>query len=162
MSTYFYSAATGGFYLEGLHPEIPEGAIEISAGTYVALLDGHSRGMGIILDASGIPSLQAPELPPAPDPAPIISSLAFDMRFTIDERVAIELASADDPAAALDQRSAAARLRVTQERAKKAQFIDLSDPATRAGVEQMETLGLLADGRAAEILDAPVLDQERP
>jgi len=53
-------------------------------------------------------------------------------------------------------------VRVSKERSNKARFTDLDDATTRAGVEQMETLGLIAEGRAAEILDAPVLDGERP
>jgi len=114
----------------------------------------------------------APEIPappdepePAPEPIPqnrIITNYAFEMRFTLDERVAIDLAGLDDPTAALEQRAMAAALRVSQERAKKAQFTDLDNPVVRASVEQMETIGLLAEGRAAEILDAPVLDEERP
>jgi len=162
MSTYFYSAATGGFYLTQLHATIPSDAVEISAETYAALLDGHSKGMDIVADNNGYPALHAPELPPAPEPAPIISNLAFDLRFTLDELVAIDLASIDDTVAPIEQRTAAAALRVTQERAKKAAFIDLSDPVTRTGVEQMEALGLLAPGRATEILDTPIQQGERP
>jgi len=107
--------------------------------------------------------------PPEPDPAPksipqnrIITNYAFDMRFTLEERVAIEMAGMDDPAATLEQRAQAAALRVSQERAKKAQFTDLDDPLVISSVQQMEARGLLAAGRAAEILDAPVLDIERP
>jgi len=107
----------------------------------------------------------APEPEPVPDPIPpnrIITNYAFDNRFTLDERVAIDLAGLDDPTAAMEQRAMAAALRVSQERAKKAQFTDLDNPTVRASVEQMEAIGLLAEGRAAEILDAPVLDEERP
>jgi len=106
-----------------------------------------------------------PDPEPEPDPVPhtrIITNLAFDLRFTLDERVAIELAGLDDPAAAPQQRAQAAALRVSQERAKKASFTDLDNPVTRASVEQMESLGLIGQGRAAEILDAPVQDEERP
>lgn len=42
-----------------------------------------------------------------------------------------------------------------------ASFIDLARPDTRAGVQVLETAGLLAAGRAAEILDAPIADTER-
>jgi len=160
--TYFYSPASGGFYLQGLHETIPEDAVALSADAYAALLDGHSKGMDIVPDGNGHPALHAPDLPPASEPAPIISNLAFDLRFTQAERVAIELASLDDPAAPLPQRTAAATLRVNLGRAAKAQFTDLSDPVTRDGVEQMEALGLLAQGRAAEILDTPVQPGERP
>ena len=43
-----------------------------------------------------------------------------------------------------------------------ATFIDLDRPDTRAGVQALEAAGLLIQGRALEILDAPVLDHERP
>ena len=42
-----------------------------------------------------------------------------------------------------------------------ATFIDLSRADTRAGVQMLETAGLLAAGRALEILDAPVTPEER-
>jgi len=111
------------------------------------------------------PATPEPEPVPEPDSIPanrIITNYAFDMRFTLDERVAIEMAGMDDPTATMEQRAMAAALRVSQERAKKAQFTDLDNPVVRASVEQMEAGGLLAPGRAAVILDTPVLDEERP
>jgi len=111
------------------------------------------------------PAIPDPTPEPEPEPIPqnkIITNLAFDLRFTLEERVAIELASLDDPAASMEQRAMSAALRVSQERSRKAQFTDLSDPVTRGGVEQMEALELLAQGRAAEILDTPIEDRERP
>jgi len=116
-------------------------------------------------DHAGFTAPAVPESDPAPGPVPpnrIITNYAFDMRFSLDERVAIEMAGLDDPAASMDARAQAAALRVSQERAKKAQFTDLDNPIVRASVEQMEAGGLLAPGRAAEILDTPVLDDERP
>lgn len=41
-------------------------------------------------------------------------------------------------------------------------FIDLDDPLTQYGLQQLEAAGLLAAGRAAEILTAPVQESERP
>jgi len=108
------------------------------------------------------PALPEPEPAPEPVPNKIITNYAFDMRFTIEERIAIEMACMDDPGAPMEQRAMAAALRVSQERAKKAQFTDLDNPVVRASVEEMETIGLLAEGRAAEILDASVQDEERP
>jgi len=103
--------------------------------------------------------------PESPEPIPqnrIITNYAFDVRFTEKERVDIEMAGLDDPTAPMEQRVMAGALRVAQERAKKAQFTDLDNPVVRASVEQMETIGLIGPSRAAEILDAPVLDEERP
>ncbi len=92
----------------------------------------------------------------------IITNLAFDMRFETSERVAIEIAALDDPSATMEARQQAAAIRVALQRADKASWVDLDAEVTRTSVQQFETLGLISAGRAAEILDAEVLDSERP
>lgn len=91
-----------------------------------------------------------------------ITRLAFRNRFTTSEKVALEIASLDDPAAPMAQRQQAAALRATLADTAAATFIDLFRAETRAGVQMLETAGLLATGRALEILDAPVTPGERP
>lgn len=103
--------------------------------------------------------------PPAAAPAPVtrvITKLAFRNRFTQAEKVALEIAALDVPAATLQQRSQAAALRVNQADVQAATFIDLSRADTRAGVQALEAGGLLAAGRALQILDAPIQDSEVP
>lgn len=99
-------------------------------------------------------------------PPPIetrITNYAFDMRFTLEERINIDLASIDDPNAPMETRRLASRIRVQKERAAKAEFTDLADHDTRVGVMLFEAGGLLEyEGRAAEILDAPVQLDEIP
>ena len=85
-----------------------------------------------------------------------ITRLMFRNRFTQAEHVTIEIASLDDAAAPMQQRQMAAALRVMQRQVSDAEFIDLNDLVTRAGVEQLEAFGLLAEGRATEILDGPL------
>ena len=97
-----------------------------------------------------------PEPQPEPEPTPEdrrITRLMFRNRFTQAEHVIIEIASLDDTAAPMQQRQMAAALRVMQRQVSDAEFIDLNDIVTRAGVQQLEAFGLLAEGRAAEILD---------
>ena len=97
-----------------------------------------------------------PEPQPEPEPTPEdrrITRLMFRNRFTQAEHVIIEIASLDDTAAPMQQRQMAAALRVLQRQVSDAEFIDLNDIVTRAGVQQLEAFGLLAEGRAAEILD---------
>lgn len=95
-------------------------------------------------------------------PVRAITIYAFRSRFTQAEKVQLELASIDNPEASMQQRQAAAALRVFLADVAVARYIDLDLPATRAGVQQLETMGLLAEGRAAMILDNPVLNAERP
>jgi hypothetical protein len=89
-----------------------------------------------------------------------ITRLAFRNRFTLAEKVALEIASLDNPAATMAEREQAAALRVNLADTATASYIDLSDAATRAGVQQLEASGLLAEGRALEVLDAAVTADE--
>ena len=103
--------------------------------------------------------------PPAPPAAPLptrITRLAFRNRFTLAEKAALEFAALDDPAAALAQRQQSALLRAMLADQAVAKYIDLADPSTVAGVQLLEQSGLLAAGRAADILGAPVQPGEQP
>ena len=83
-----------------------------------------------------------------------ITVLAFRNRFTLQEKVAIELASQINPNDPLQQRIMAATLKSSISDMDKALFIDLNRPDTRAGVMAFEQYGLIAAGRALIILDA--------
>jgi len=85
----------------------------------------------------------------------IITRLAFLNRFTTEEAIALDLKSIG---ATVD----AASLRLYRSKVDAASFIDLSREDTRQGVQYLETLGVLAEGRAAEILDTPAADGEIP
>ena len=118
-------------------------------------------GMGWGWDGT---SFVAPAATPAPEPAPEdrrISKLAFRNRFTKAEKAGIEFAALDDPTAPIAQRQQAAALRADLKDQEQATFIDLDDEDTRTGVLTLEAVGLIAAGRAVEILDAPVQDKER-
>jgi hypothetical protein len=91
-----------------------------------------------------------------------ITRRAFRARFTTAEKVAIEMAALDDPAAPIEARSQAAMIRAYQKDVDSAEHIDLGDPATAEGVQLLEAAGLLAAGRAAEIIETPVTWDELP
>ena len=91
-----------------------------------------------------------------------ITKLAFRNRFTQAEKVTMEIAALDNPAATMPQRQQAAALRANLADTAAATFIDLQRADTRAGVLSLEAAGLLAAGRALEILDTPVQPEERP
>lgn len=90
-----------------------------------------------------------------------ITRLAFRNRFTQAEKVMLELAGLDDPTAPLAQRQQAATIRAYLSDVAAATLIDLGRADTRAGVQALEAGGLLAPGRALQILDAPVQAHER-
>jgi hypothetical protein len=153
------SGALTGAYDQELHPD--------HAGNYFELtepLEQHWTAYRMNEARDGLELLPAPvpTEPPAPAPLPRhITTLAFDNRFTQDELVALELASIDDPAGTVEQRTLAANLRIYQRKVDRATYIDLDRADTRAGVLALEQFGVLAAGRAQEILDAEVADIER-
>lgn len=91
-----------------------------------------------------------------------ITRLAFRNRFTSAEKMALEMAALDDPAATMAQRQQAAAIRVHLADVSASTFVDLASDDTRAGVQALETGGLIGVGRALRILDAPVEAHERP
>lgn len=103
------------------------------------------------------------ELPaPAPQVHRRITPLAFRRRFTGAERAAIEWAAVDRADATSGERQQAAQLRSTLKDQELASFIDLDDPDVAAGVQLLEAVGLIADGRALQITDTPPRPDELP
>ena len=106
--------------------------------------------------------LSAPEPGPEAPLPPRITRTAFRKRFTLAEKAALEFAALDAPAAPMAQRQQSALLRAMLADQGQATYIDLDDQDTVAGVQALETFGLLATGRAAAILSAPVQPGEQP
>ena len=103
--------------------------------------------------------------PVAPTPTAarrVITTLAFRNRFTLAEKVTLEIASLDNPAAAMSVRQQAAALRASQADTNAATYIDLDRADTRAGVTSLETAGIIASGRALQILNAATTPIEVP
>lgn len=135
----FYAQITG-----GLVTAITEAAQAIDLPGMV-LIDSMNTNLLGMAYANG-------EFSQAPDTRPRhITGYAFKMRMTSAERIAIRAAAAssDEVADFMDL-------------ADSAQYIDLDDPTTRTGVQTMEAALLLGTGRALEILDAAIVDAERP
>lgn len=89
-----------------------------------------------------------------------ITRLAFRNRFALAELIALEIAGVDNPSASADDRRSAASIRVMTRSVDTATFIDLDHQDVRGSVFMLEAGGLLADGRASEILDTPVQSHE--
>lgn len=84
-----------------------------------------------------------------------ITQLAFLNRFTDAEAIALDLASIGATVEAASMRRYLAKVQA-------AKWIDLDMSDTRAGVQALEAFGLLAQGRAAQILEAPIQAGELP
>lgn len=111
---------------------------------------------------NGLAWVMRPYVAPPPEPEPEapyvardVSRKAFLSRFTDPEAVQIDLASIG---ATVD----AAQVRRYLSKVNAAQHIDLNDPETREGVHALEAVGLIAPGRALEILDSPIQSKEVP
>jgi hypothetical protein len=99
-----------------------------------------------------------------PPPEPVYSKitvLALRNRFTQAEKIAIDMSSIDNPASSMQARQLAASLRVMMSDLNVATFVDLSRPDTIAGIQALETYGIIGTGRSSEILTSPVQDFER-
>lgn len=90
-----------------------------------------------------------------------ITRRSFTNRFTQLEEAAIDLVSIDNPAGTQEQRIQAAVMRAQRRKVSESPYVDLDLAQTRAGVMALEVAGLLAPGRALEILDAPIQPDER-
>ena len=140
---------------------------ELSAASNIIAIEGlNSELLGKLYDAEASAAAGAPVFVDAPaqplgDSPRRITKLAFRNRFTKAEKASIEFAALDDPTAPIAQRQQAAALRADLKDQEQATFIDLDDEDTRTGVLTLEAVGLIAAGRAVEILEAPVQDKER-
>lgn len=106
-----------------------------------------------------IPTPFVPTEPePVPEPEPVvekkITQLAFISRFTDAEAIALDLAS-------IGATVEAASIRRYIQKINAATFIDLSRADTIAGVNALETIGLIGVGRSNHILNDPITDIER-
>ena len=129
---------------------------------YDACVETNEAGIGWTWDGETFTAPPQPE----PEPDPVlprhITRLAFLQRITMPEHVAIELASIHDPASDTATQVRAATLRKMLQLVNAATWIDLDRPDTRGMVQQIEAMGMLAPGRALEILDGEILPIERP
>lgn len=134
------------------HDPIP-GGIEITEGQYAAALAGMLEGKVVSIEGGF-----SIALPPQPDPEPeipavprtIFSVREFRQRFSLDEQMAIRAASFTDMHVGL-----------IYDEFLAAQFIDVTDPQTAAGIDLYINKGLLQADRRDALL-APATNQETP
>lgn len=86
----------------------------------------------------------------------MVSMRGLHYRFTDDERVALAEAMADKPGATAEEQHAITTARVLHDAVFWDRYgltqVDLNHPGFRASVQKMETEGLIAPGRADQIL----------
>lgn len=104
-----------------------------------------------------LPSWEEPSNPDGL--GPFLTNYAFDMRYTLPERIAIKrLADQRNPDGSYTNTALA--VQVNLERAQKAKFVNTQRAETRTGVLQFVALGALTEERALEILDTPIQPYE--
>ena len=151
---------------DGICTAVTETHSELSTTSSIIAIDGlRSEYIGKLHNAEASAAAGTPVFVDAPaqplgDSPRRITKLAFRNRFTKAEKAGIEFATLDDPTAPIAQRQQAAALRADLKDQEQATFINLDDEDTRTGVLTLEAAGLIAAGRAVEILDAPVQDKE--
>ena len=91
-----------------------------------------------------------------------LTRLAFLNRFTDAEAVAIDLASIDNSSGTEPERIGQASIRRYLNKINAATFVDVARDDTIVGVNALESLGLLASGRADEILSTTINADEIP
>lgn len=89
-----------------------------------------------------------------------ITKFAFRNRFTVEEKVALEIAMLDQPTSTQEHRNISAILRVFMKDLENAQFVDLTRADIQQGVMFLVTLGIVTAERGAEILNTPIEDHE--
>lgn len=129
---------------------------------HIEILDAEGNVTNVIVADEAFAQQQHPgawrvaAAQPVQEPAPVlrrITRLAFLSRFADAEAVAIDLAS-------IGATPQAAGMRRYVSKVNAATYIDLDRADTRAGVQALEAAGVLAAGRALQILDAPVQPEE--
>lgn len=129
---------------------------------HIEILDAEGNVTNVIVADEAFAQQQHPgawrvaAAQPVQEPAPVlrrITRLAFLSRFSDAEAVAVDLAS-------IGATPQAAGMRRYVSKVNAATYIDLDRADTRAGVQALEAAGVLAAGRALQILDAPVQPEE--
>lgn len=92
---------------------------------------------------------------PQPVGPRLLTQRAFICRFTDEEAVRLDLAS-------IGATEQAAYLRRYQAKVAASPIINMDDPDIPKGIRALELGGLLADGRAAQIIDAQIQNGEKP
>ena len=105
------------------------------------IINQYIDGIAYPMTAEELEALRASIRPPQLVPARIVTVLEFRDRLSAEEELAITAAG-----------MASAAVRVWLDRLAGAQEVNLDDPRVTAGLQQMEGLGLLVPGRAAEVL----------
>ena len=134
------------------HPENPT----------ILLPEGMEVPEGYVLEGQTSNENYLTELAAPIDYGRKITVLAFRNRFTMQEKVMIEIAGCDDPDAELGPRMNAAYVRASLKDTDNAAYIELDRDDTRSGVLAMDAQGLIGSGRALIILDSPVQAHEIP
>lgn len=102
------------------------------------------------------------EAPAATPPVKVkIRAEAFWERFTNAELVDYDVAMQHDPAATNNAKKDAAKLRIFKADTNQSGYRNLTKNKVTSFMAGLETSGILAAGRANEILTTPITDEEQ-
>lgn len=90
-----------------------------------------------------------------------ITGYAFRKRFSMAEKIAMELTSIDNLIATMEQRQMSATIRVMLKDLDSAGYVDLSSPEIIDGIHMLEQFGIIQPNRANEILSKTIQEKER-
>lgn len=98
----------------------------------------------------------------SPNASMVITRRAFRARFTMEERVSMDITSIDNPSATLQERQVSAAVRTLMKDVDDALFIDLQNPSLVDGMAALVQFGIITQDRATAITTAPITQDERP
>lgn len=136
--TPFYSASTGGFYMQEIHGDnMPQDAIEIDYVLYVEVVNDRPANKTVVAGPGGLPILADI---PATVPASC-TSLEYLDRFTQAEQESVVTAGMTNAA-----------VRLWYDKLIAAQEVVFADQRVSAGLDALISAGLLAADRKAVLL----------
>ena len=98
----------------------------------------------------------------SPNASMVITRRAFRARFTMDERVNMDITSIDNPSATLQERQVSAAVRTLMKDVDDALYIDLQNQALIDGMAALVKFGIVTQERATVIMTTPIAQDERP
>lgn len=90
----------------------------------------------------------------------LLTRAALRNRFTVPEKIAMEMAMLDDPTKTTQERTGSAYLRAMINDFNNSPYVDLNHAVVASALNTLEQYGIIGIGRAQVILSAPIAIEE--